>query len=105
MQRYVLQHLHLYTLIRSNFATVLSEDDFAQLDQDWDSRMEVLVQSGMLPRVDLQGLLNTPECDTVEVAAGLIEELKIPELMKIAPTLRDMRGRLSDAISEKYRKP
>lgn len=104
MQRYLLQHLHLYTLIRSNFSVFLSEDHLHQLDEDWDSKMDVLTQSGVIPVADLGVLLDTSECDTIEVAANLIEELGIPELKKVVPMLRNMRDLLSESLLKNCKK-
>lgn len=96
----MLQHLHLYTLIRSNFSPPLLEPDFDQLDHDWDVRMDALVRSGVIPSSDVEGLLQISECDTIELAARLIEELRIPELKKAVPFLNSIRGHLSKAISD-----
>lgn len=104
MQRYMLQHLHLYTLIRSNFSPPLLEPDFDQLDHDWDVRMDALVRSGVIPSSDVEGLLQISECDTIELAARLIEELRIPELKKAVPFLNSIRSHLSKAISDEKHK-
>lgn len=98
LQRYFLQHAHLYTLIRSNFSTVLSAEQFQSLDEDWDARLDTLFQAGVIPYADLLNHLDVSECDTIEVAANLIEELKILELQKAVPTLRSIRAWMSNAL-------
>lgn len=51
--------------------------------------------------VDLEKMLEPAECDAIEVAADLIEELRIAELLKIVPTLRSIRDSLSETIDRR----
>src|ERR1700722_18768222 len=88
LQRYALQHLQLYTLIRSNFSSVLSVDHLQKIDTDWDVKIDVLIRSGVIQSADLKVLLDPSECDAIEVAASLIEELRIEELKPLVPVLR-----------------
>jgi hypothetical protein len=95
LQRYEIQHMQLYTLVRSNFSAVLSKDDLQKIDADWDLRIDVLIRSGVIQPSDLEKLLDPSECDVIEIAANLIEELRIIELEQLVPSLREMRGTLS----------
>jgi hypothetical protein len=95
LQRYELQHMHLYTLIRSNFSAVLSKEDLQKIDADLNLRMDVLIRSGVIQASDFEKLLDPSECDVIEIAANLIEELRIIELEQLVPSLREMRGTLS----------
>jgi hypothetical protein len=97
MQRYLLQHMLLHTLIASNCVSVLSEGHLQQLQDDWNAKMDVLLQSGIVPLVDVEKMLDPAECDTNEVAANLMEEFKVPELQKMVPTLRSIRDLLAGA--------
>jgi hypothetical protein len=63
LQRCLLSHVHLYTMIASNFGKLLSPQQFQQLEKDWSGKMDVLVQAGVIPLADLQGLLDEGECD------------------------------------------
>jgi len=92
VQRFLLQHTHLYTLIRSNFSTVLSQNQFDQVDADWDERVEVLIRSGLLPVRDIQTALDETECETAGLAAELVEKRNIKELKGILPLLRSIRN-------------
>jgi hypothetical protein len=96
MHRFLLQHVHLYTLIRSNFSTVLTESNFEELERDWDMTMDLLVRSGVLPNQDLRALADVSECDTIELAAHLIEQRDIRELRSVVPLLRSIRERLNE---------
>jgi hypothetical protein len=101
LQRHMLQHLQLYTLIRSNFSSVLSDEQFRQIDADWDLRRDMLVRCGVIQAADLEGLLDPSDYDAIEVAAGLIEELGIIELEKLVPFLREIREKISDASHDR----
>jgi hypothetical protein len=104
LQRYQVQHVQLDTLIRSNFSAVLSSDQLQRLDEDWNSRVGVLVQAGAIPLSDLERMINVSDCDTIEVAANLIEELEIPELKKVVPMLRGWRELISESLPKSGRK-
>jgi hypothetical protein len=73
---------------------VLSPDQLKRLDEAWDSGFGVLVQAGVIPPADLERMFDLSDCDTIEVAANLIEELEIPELKKVVPMLRGWRDLL-----------
>jgi hypothetical protein len=91
LQRHMLQHVQLYTLVRSNFASVLSADDFRRMDEDWDLREDVLLGSGVIRAADLAGLLDASEYEAMGIAANLIQELRIVELEQLVPFLRNIR--------------
>lgn len=101
LQRYSLQHLAILTLILSNFSKVLSEEHVTRLDNDWHSRMAALVRSGMIPLPDLEGLLNASECDTIEIAADLIERFAIEDLRPMIPLLKDIRRQMTESLNRK----
>jgi hypothetical protein len=101
LQRYMIQHFVMYTLITSNFATVLSRSDFEQLENDWDLKMDVLTRAGVIPLSDIERMLDPSECDTLEAAANLIEDLGIRELECVVPTLRDARHLLRESLRRK----
>jgi hypothetical protein len=98
MQRHLLQHIHFTTLVGSNFASVLSKEQLAALDSDWDNVLERLLGAGVIPISDFQTNLDPREFDTVEAAAYAIEEMDIWELQPAAPFLKDMRNILSGAL-------
>jgi hypothetical protein len=99
MQRFMLQHVMLYTLIASNFGNLLLPEHFGVFQKDWDDNLDTLVRAGVIPLKDIETMLDTRECDTVEAAANLIEELRVPELQRLLPTLRAMRDWLTDAFA------
>jgi hypothetical protein len=45
------------TLIESNFAGILSPEQFTALNDDWHQTMSALVEQGMIPIADLQSSL------------------------------------------------
>jgi len=103
MQRFMLQHVMLYTLIASNFGSLLLPEHFGTFQKEWDDNLDTLVRAGVIPLGDIETMLDTGECDTIEAAANLIEELRVPELQRLLPTLRAMRDWLTDAIAGKRR--
>jgi len=103
LQRYQLQHIHLYTLIASNFSKVLSKGQLSAIERDWGDKMDILVRSGVLPLDDLEDSLDLSHCDTINVAADLIVEQNVPELQKVAPFLRETRKHLAHVLQS--RKP
>jgi hypothetical protein len=70
LQRYMLQHVHLFTLIASNFSALLSPQHLQALQDDWDEKLDVLVLAGVIPTEDIATILDTRECDTIESAAN-----------------------------------
>jgi hypothetical protein len=98
-QRYMLQHIHLGTLIESNFSGTLSPEQVAALDDAWYQNMKQLVTSGMIPIVGVESTLDPRECDTFEAAATSIEEKHIEELQPIVPFLRNAREMMSDSTN------
>ncbi|MCK4410801.1 hypothetical protein KAV67_00820, partial [Candidatus Bipolaricaulota bacterium] len=102
LQRHDLQHLFLLTLIASDFSDILSEEGLSAVQQDWNEKMDVLACSGMLPLEAVKLMLDPSQCEVLEVAADLIEELHIPELMRIIEDLRVTRENLSEFL--KFRK-
>lgn len=98
MFRHQFQHVHLYTLILSNFGKLLSQEQVAKLDEDWHQRTEVLVKSGIISLDDLDRLLNEVEYETAEAAANLIEEMNIRELKKAASGLLQAREVVAQAM-------
>ena len=103
MQRFMLQHVMLYTLIASNFGSLLLPEHFEAFQKEWDDNLDTLVRAGVIPLEDIETMLDTRECDTIEAAANLIEELRVPELQRLLPTLRAMRDWLTDAIGKRRR--
>ena len=101
LQRYLIQHAQLYTLIRSNFSSTLSEDHLRRIEADWDLRMDMLFQSGAIQRTDLEEIMDAREYDAMEVAANLIEGLRIIELEPLVSWLREMRGNVSRASKKR----
>lgn len=101
MQRHVLQHVHFMTLVRSNYADVLSPEQFATLDADWSHMISMLHSAGILSNSDLQAGFDPRESDTIEAAADVIEDTNISELNSLVPVLRDVRETLSDAASRR----
>ena len=98
MQRYALQHIHFETLVRSNFSTVISAAQLATLENDWVNTIEKLVAAGLVPLADITTNLDPRECDTVEVAANVIEQMNVQELQPAVPVLRGMREVLTTII-------
>jgi hypothetical protein len=99
LQRYFLQHIQLYTLIESNFSSVISGDQLRNLQDDWDSRMDTLFRSGLIRPEDLQSLRDDSNCDALNKCADLIEELKIGEVKQVGPTLRDFCKRFEEGLN------
>jgi hypothetical protein len=104
MQRFMLQHVMLYTLIASNFANLLLPEHFEAFQKEWDDKLDTLIRAGVIPLKDIEAILDARECDTIEAAASLIEELRVPELQKLLPTLRAMRDWLTDAIARRRKR-
>jgi hypothetical protein len=94
MQRFMLQHMHLSTLIRSNLSPPLLASDFDRINREWEVRMDALIRSGLIPVADLKASFDVSECDTIELAARLIEEQRVSELKKVIPFLNSIRGSL-----------
>jgi len=99
MQRFMLQHVMLYTLIASNFGNLLLPERLEALQKEWDDNLDTLVRAGVIPLKDIEAMLDTQQCDTIEAAANLIKELRVPELQRLVPTLRAVRDWLTDAIA------
>jgi hypothetical protein len=104
MQRFMLQHVMLYTLIASNFGNLLLPEHFETFQKEWDDNLDTLIRAGAIPLKDIETMLDTRECDTIEAAANLIEELRVPELQRLLPTLRSVRDWLTDAIAERSKR-
>jgi hypothetical protein len=105
LQRYQLQRIHLYTLIASNFSHILSQEQLNAIDQEWEDKIDTLARSGMLPLTDLESMFDLSQCERIEVAADLIEEMQIPELLKITDWLRATRGILSEILNSENMRP
>lgn len=63
--------------------------------------MDILVASGIIPFEDLMPTLDPLECDSIEAAADIIEELKVSELTKAVPFLRSIRENLSEILKKR----
>jgi hypothetical protein len=100
-QRHQLQHIHLHTLIASNFSDVLSEHQLKQIKSNYSDIMDILVASGIIPMADVMPTLDPLECDSIEAAADLIEELKVSELIRVVPFLRSIRELLSETLKKR----
>jgi hypothetical protein len=96
MLRYMLQHIHLNTLLRSNFGNLLDEKSLSALDADWDSTMELFVAAAVTPIQDVLKFVDPTEYEVAEKAAELIEAGNLPELIKIVPFLRQLRKLLTN---------
>jgi hypothetical protein len=96
LERYFLQYVQLYTLIESNFSSVLSGVQLKTLQEDWDLRMEILIHSRLIRSEDLHWFHDDSNCDALEKVADLIEKLKVGDLKKIGPTLRDFCRRFKE---------
>ncbi|MEN6535428.1 MAG: hypothetical protein ABFD60_13535 [Bryobacteraceae bacterium] len=99
MQRHMVQHVHLRTLIESNFAHVLSKEQLATLKEDWISILECLIRSGIVPVADAMSHLDPQECDTIEAAANAIESMNVMELKPVVPFLLEIREIQADALA------
>ncbi len=100
----MLQHVHLGTLIASNFAQVLSKEHFATLEEDRNRMFEDLFKSGLIPFAEAASQLVPRECDTIEAAANAIESMDIQELKPAVPFLLEIREIQADALARR-RKP
>lgn len=103
LQRHSLQYLALRTLIESNFASLLSPEQVRRLDADWHERTEALIRCGLIGRADLEGILDPSECDTIELAAELIEQFGIRDLRAMTPWLKDTRRQITESLKNKLR--
>ena len=99
LQRHMLQHVHLGTLIESNFACVLSKEQLVALGDDWSRVFEHLITSGIIPSEDAMRHLDPQECDPIEAAANAIESMNVPELKVVVPVLQQARDLLFDALA------
>jgi hypothetical protein len=99
MQRHMLQHVHLGTLIESNLSHVVSEEQFDALKDDWSGVIRDLMAAGIIPVTDVQTNLDPNECDTIEAAAHAIESMDIDELKPAVPVLERARDLLADVIA------
>jgi hypothetical protein len=99
LQRHMLQHVHLGTLIESNFGRVLSKEQLIELEEDWSRVFGCLINSGIIPAADVQKHLDPQECDTIEAAANAIESMNVQELQAAVPVLLQARELLTDAIA------
>lgn len=103
LQRHSLQYIALRTLIESNFSNLLSQEQIRQMDADWHERTEALVRCGLIQGVDLEVLLDPSECDTIELAADLIEQFKVKDLRAMTPWLKDTRRQIVESLERKRR--
>jgi hypothetical protein len=103
MQRHMLQHVHLGTLIESNFAKLLSREQLATLEEDWNSLFECLITSGIIPVSEAVSHLDPQESDTIEAAANAIESMNIQELRPAVPLLLEIREIQADALAGRRR--
>jgi hypothetical protein len=63
------------------------------IELDWDTRLTVFKQCGIVQASDSEILLDKAEWDAVGETANLIEELRIVELEPLVPLLREIRDR------------
>lgn len=101
LQRHMLQHMHLTTLIESNFGHVLSREQFEAFDVDWNRLIDSFVQSGLIPIKDIEMMLDPRECDTIEAAADAIHAMDVRDLKPAVPVLLEVRELLIDALAGK----
>jgi hypothetical protein len=73
------------------------------LEVDWEERTEALVRSGLMPLVDLEALVDPSECDTIELAADLMEQFGVRDLQMMTPWLRDTRRQVTKSLEHKRR--
>jgi hypothetical protein len=99
LQRHMLQHVHLGTLIESNFARVLSKEQFVALEDDWRAVFDCLISAGIIPPKDVEAHLDPQECDTIEAAANAIEAMSVEELKPAVPLLLQAREIQIDALA------
>lgn len=99
LQRHMLQHVHLGTLIESNFARVLSKEQIVALGDDWKAIFGCLTSTGIIPPTDVEAHLDPQECDTIEAAANAIEALNVEELKPAVPVLLQAREIQMDALA------
>jgi hypothetical protein len=104
MQRHVLLHVHFMTLVRSNFAKVLSGDQLNSLDKDWSRMLGRFHEAGIILTSDIQANLDPREADTLEAAADVIESKGIKEVNHVVPLLRDARHLLLDVLARQQRR-
>ena len=90
----MLQHVHLYTLVASNFSKVLSADQLRFLETDCQRRMDVLVKAGIVTRGDALEMADGSQLGVVAKAAELISEFDVPELKKMVEFLRQLGTRI-----------
>jgi hypothetical protein len=99
LQRHMLQHVHLGTLIGSNFTQVLGAERIVALEDDWNSIFGNMITSGIIPAADAMRHLDPQECDTIEAAANAIESMDVHELKPVVPFLLQARDLLENAIT------
>ena len=99
LQRHMLQHVHLGTLIESNFARVLSKEQIVALEDDWKAIFDCLICAGIIPPTDVEAHLDPQECDTIEAAANAIEAMSVEELKPAVPVLLQAREIQMDALA------
>ena len=99
LQRHMLQHVHLGTLIESNSARVLSREQIVALGDDWKAAFDCLISAGIIPPKDIEAHLDPQECDTIEAAANAIEAMSVEELKPAVPFLLQARGIHMDALT------
>jgi hypothetical protein len=100
LQRFMLQHVHFMTLVESNFSNILSVKQFEMLNNDWDCAIAIFIGVGLLPPSDIETYLDPRECDTLEMAANVIDERNISDLASVVPFLRGIRD-ISVAVLER----
>ena len=99
LQRHMLQHVHLGTLIESNFARVLSKEQIVALEDDWKAIFDCLICAGIIPPTDVEAHLDPQECDAIEAAANAIEAMSVEELKPAVPVLLQAREIQMDALA------
>lgn len=103
LQRHMLQHVHLGTLIESNFGSLLTQEYFSILEKDHQALLASLVGSGVIPPTEVLSQLDSREFDTVEAAALTIQRMGIEELTPAVPVLLQAREIAAKSLASQHR--
>jgi hypothetical protein len=90
--RFLIQNVHLLTLIFANQGQHFSESQMRQLHVFSTAILTMFAESGLVPTEDMMALADPKHFLDVNVAASLIEEFKIRELRQSEDFLADLRA-------------
>lgn len=86
--RYLLQYVHLTTLVKSNYSDIVSNESFQTVNKQWEVVMDIFSKSGLILYKDIGSVLDKEAIQVIERAGEIIVDKNIKELIKIIEFLK-----------------